>query len=87
MAANSGELRSIAFNVQAFRVAVDIRTGEVRILQSVQAADAGTVLNLEQCRGQVEGGTAQAIGTSLQEFPGTGRGAWCSRGEREEPDK
>jgi putative selenate reductase molybdopterin-binding subunit len=62
-----GDLRSLAFNVQGFRVAVDIRTGEVRILQSVQAADAGTVLNPEQCRGQVEGGTAQAIGTSLYE--------------------
>lgn len=60
-----GELRSLAFNVQAFRVAVDIRTGEVRILQSVQSADAGTVMNPEQCRGQVEGGVAQAIGSSL----------------------
>jgi len=63
----SGELRSLAFNVQAFRVAVDIRTGEVRILQSVQSADAGTVMNPEQCRGQVEGGVAQAIGSSLYE--------------------
>ena len=62
-----GEVRSLAFNVQAFRVAVDIRTGEVRILQSVQAADAGTVMNPEQCRGQVEGGVAQAIGSSLYE--------------------
>ena len=62
-----GERRSVAFNVQAFRVAVDIRTGEVRILQSVQAADAGTVINPEQCRGQVEGGVAQAIGGSLYE--------------------
>ncbi len=62
-----GDLRSLAFNVHAFRVAVDIRTGEVRILQSVQAADAGTVMNPEQCRGQVEGGTAQAIGSALYE--------------------
>ncbi len=62
-----GDMRSLAFNVQAFRVAVDIRTGEVRILQSVQAADAGTVMNPEQCRGQVEGGVAQAIGSSLYE--------------------
>ena len=60
-------MRSLAFNVHAFRVAVDIRTGEVRILQSVQSADAGTVMNPEQCRGQVEGGVAQAIGTSLYE--------------------
>ncbi|HEY5841200.1 MAG TPA: molybdopterin cofactor-binding domain-containing protein [Mycobacterium sp.] len=62
-----GEMRSLAFNVHAFRVAIDIRTGEVRILQSIQAADAGTVMNPEQCRGQVEGGVAQAIGTSLYE--------------------
>ncbi len=62
-----GDLRSLCFNVHAFRVAVDVRTGEVRILQSVQAADAGTVMNPEQCRGQVEGGVAQAIGASLYE--------------------
>jgi putative selenate reductase molybdopterin-binding subunit len=62
-----GERRPVAFNVQAFRVAVDVRTGEVRILQSVHAADAGTVMNPAQCRGQVEGGVAQAIGSSLYE--------------------
>ncbi|MCU1419678.1 MAG: aldehyde oxidase [Mycetocola sp.] len=64
---HDGTPRSVAFNVHAFRVAVDSATGEVRILQSVQAADAGTVLNPEQLRGQVEGGTAQAIGTALYE--------------------
>ncbi|MFW0784313.1 molybdopterin cofactor-binding domain-containing protein [Gordonia sp. CPCC 206044] len=63
----SGDLRSIAFNVAAFRVAVDVETGTVRILQSVQSADAGTVMNPQQCLGQVEGGVAQAIGTSLYE--------------------
>ena len=62
-----GEFRSLAWNVHGFRVAVDTRTGAVRILQSVQAADAGTVINPEQCRGQVEGGVAQAIGASLYE--------------------
>lgn len=64
---HDGTPRSVAFNVQAFRVAVNIETGEVRILQSVQAADAGVVLNPEQCRGQVEGGVAQAIGSALYE--------------------
>ncbi|BBY26229.1 molybdopterin-dependent oxidoreductase [Mycolicibacterium sediminis] len=64
---HEGTPRSVAFNVQAFRVAVDTATGEVRILQSVQAADAGVVLNPQQCRGQVEGGVAQAIGSSLYE--------------------
>lgn len=62
-----GEQRSLAFNVHAFRVAVQPETGTVRILQSVQAADAGTVLNPEQCRGQIEGGVAQGIGSALYE--------------------
>lgn len=64
---HDGTPRSVSFNVHAFRVAVDAATGEVRILQSIQAADAGTVLNPEQLRGQIEGGTAQAIGTALYE--------------------
>ena len=63
----AGDFRSIAFNVQAFRVAVDVDTGRVVILQSVHAADAGTVMNPQQCLGQVEGGVAQAIGSALYE--------------------
>ncbi len=73
---NDGTPRSVAFNVHGFRVAVDSATGEVRILQSVQAADAGTVLNPEQLRGQIEGGTAQGIGSALYEemlLDGAGR--------------
>ncbi len=62
-----GTPRSIAFNVQGFRVAVHRVTGAIRILQSVQAADAGYVVNPMQCRGQVEGGVAQAIGAALYE--------------------
>lgn len=62
-----GMVRSVAFNVHAARVAVDERTGEVRILRSVHACDAGRVINPEQLRGQVEGGVAQAIGTALYE--------------------
>ncbi len=53
-------VRSVAFTVQGFRVAVDTVTGLVRVLRSVQAVDAGTVLNPGQLRGQVEGGVAQA---------------------------
>jgi CO/xanthine dehydrogenase Mo-binding subunit/aerobic-type carbon monoxide dehydrogenase small subunit (CoxS/CutS family) len=69
---HDGTPRSVAFNVHAFRVAVNVETGEVRILRSVQAADAGVVMNPEQCRGQVEGGVAQAIGTALYEEMRTG---------------
>ncbi|MBA8817552.1 CO/xanthine dehydrogenase Mo-binding subunit/aerobic-type carbon monoxide dehydrogenase small subunit (CoxS/CutS family) [Microbacterium halimionae] len=62
-----GDLRSIAFNVHAVRVAVQPETGIVRVLQSIQSADAGVVLNPAQCRGQVEGGAAQGIGSALYE--------------------
>lgn len=65
--AELGEQRSLAFNVHAVRVAVDTETGIVRILQSVQSADAGFVMNPAQCRGQIEGGAAQGIGSALYE--------------------
>ncbi|WP_067700736.1 molybdopterin-dependent oxidoreductase [Nocardia jejuensis] len=73
-ATHDGTPRSVSFNVHAFRVAVHPVTGEVRILQSIQTADAGTVLNPAQCRGQIEGGVAQAIGTSLYEEVRTDNG-------------
>ncbi len=62
-----GTPRSVAFNVQGFRVAVSPVSGEIRILKSVQAADAGFVINPMQCRGQIEGGVAQALGAALYE--------------------
>jgi putative selenate reductase molybdopterin-binding subunit len=64
---SAGTPRSVAFNVQGFRVAVNKGSGEVKILKSVQAADAGRVANPMQCRGQVEGGVAQALGATLYE--------------------
>jgi putative selenate reductase molybdopterin-binding subunit len=63
----NGTPRSVAFNVQAFRVAVNKRTGAIKILRSVHAADAGRVINPMQCRGQIEGGVAQSIGAALYE--------------------
>jgi putative selenate reductase molybdopterin-binding subunit len=62
-----GLSRSVSATVQGFRVAVCPGTGTVRVLQSVQAVDAGTVLNPVQLRGQVEGGVAQALGAALFE--------------------
>jgi len=63
----TGSPRTVAFNVQGFAVAVHKPTGELKILKSVHAADAGHVINPVQCRGQVEGGVAQAIGAALFE--------------------
>ena len=64
---SAGTPRSVAFNVQGFRVAVNKGTGEIKILKSVQAADAGRVANPMQCRGQIEGGVAQSLGATLYE--------------------
>jgi CO/xanthine dehydrogenase Mo-binding subunit/aerobic-type carbon monoxide dehydrogenase small subunit (CoxS/CutS family) len=62
-----GSPRSTAFLAHGFRIAVHRVTGEIRILQSVQAFDAGKIINPMQARGQVEGGIAQGIGTTLYE--------------------
>jgi CO/xanthine dehydrogenase Mo-binding subunit len=63
----AGTPRSVAFNAQGFVVAVHSATGRIRILHSVHAADAGTVINRAQCIGQIQGGVAQAIGAALYE--------------------
>jgi CO/xanthine dehydrogenase Mo-binding subunit/aerobic-type carbon monoxide dehydrogenase small subunit (CoxS/CutS family) len=63
----TGTPRSVAFNVQAFLIEIHPLTGAVKILRSLHAADAGRVINPMQCRGQVEGGVAQAIGAALYE--------------------
>ncbi len=62
-----GTPRSIAFNCQGFRLAVNRITGEIAILQSVHAADAGVVINPVQLRGQIEGAIAQGLGSALYE--------------------
>jgi len=64
---NGGSPRTVAFNVHGFRIAVHKPTGALKIIDSVHAADAGTVINPLQCRGQIEGGVAQGIGAALFE--------------------
>ena len=59
--------RSISFNVQGFRIALNRLTGEIAILQSVHATDVGRVMNPMQLRGQIQGAVAQAIGWALTE--------------------
>jgi CO/xanthine dehydrogenase Mo-binding subunit/aerobic-type carbon monoxide dehydrogenase small subunit (CoxS/CutS family) len=79
-----GRNRSVSATAQGFRVAVDPATGTVLVLQSVQAVDAGTVLNPVQLRGQVEGGVAQALGAALfEEVRVAADGAVTTRALRE----
>jgi putative selenate reductase molybdopterin-binding subunit len=62
-----GAPRSVAFNVQGFRIAVHRVTGEIDILHSVHAADAGVVINPMQLRAQIEGSVVQGLGWTLLE--------------------
>lgn len=59
---------SVGFNVTGVRVAVNSITGEIRLLQVAHAVDAGTVINPQQLRGQVEGGVAMGIGFAMTEW-------------------
>ncbi|MDT5154974.1 MAG: hypothetical protein QOI01_6707 [Mycobacterium sp.] len=62
-----GSPRSVTSNTHGFRIAVHRVTGEIRILYSVHATDAGTIINPAQVRGQVDGGVAMGIGFALTE--------------------
>ncbi|WP_227996075.1 molybdopterin-dependent oxidoreductase [Nocardia australiensis] len=62
-----GSPRSVVFNAHGFRIAVHRVTGEIRVLYSVHATDAGVLINPQQVRGQIEGGVAQGIGFALTE--------------------
>jgi putative selenate reductase molybdopterin-binding subunit len=59
--------RTAAFAVHGVRVAVHRITGEIRILQSVHAADIGRLINPVQCRGQIDGAIAMGFGWVLTE--------------------
>jgi CO/xanthine dehydrogenase Mo-binding subunit len=59
--------RTVAFNVQGIRLAVNRVTAEIRILHSVHAADIGRLINPLQCRGQIDGSIAMGFGWALCE--------------------
>jgi len=52
---------------QAVKVRVDKETGEVNILESVQALDVGRIVNPILCEGQVEGAITQSISWATME--------------------
>jgi CO/xanthine dehydrogenase Mo-binding subunit len=55
------------FFAQAVRVAVDARTGVVRVIDAVAVHDFGHVINPRGAIGQVEGGVVHGIGVALLE--------------------
>jgi CO/xanthine dehydrogenase Mo-binding subunit len=56
-----------AFGAQAAEVAVDIETGQVKVLKIVSCYDVGKALNPACVEGQMEGGSIQGIGYALSE--------------------
>lgn len=59
--------RTVAFNAQGIKLAVNRVTGNVQILRSVHAADIGRPINPLQCRGQIDGAVAMGLGWALTE--------------------
>lgn len=59
--------RTVAFNAQGIRLAVNRVTGAVQILRSVHAADIGRLINPLQCRGQIDGAVSMGLGWALTE--------------------
>jgi xanthine dehydrogenase molybdenum-binding subunit len=58
---------AFGYSAQAAQVAVDERTGEVRVLRLIAACDAGRAINPQGVLGQIEGGLVMGIGTALSE--------------------
>jgi CO/xanthine dehydrogenase Mo-binding subunit/aerobic-type carbon monoxide dehydrogenase small subunit (CoxS/CutS family) len=56
-----------SFAAQAAEVSVDMRTGEVAVLQVITANDVGKCLNPLGLQGQAEGGVIMGIGGALME--------------------
>ncbi|MBN1295770.1 molybdopterin-dependent oxidoreductase, partial [bacterium] len=64
------------FSAHFARVAVDLRTGAIRLITYIAAVDCGTAINPILAEGQTEGGVMNAISSALWEtydFSDTGR--------------
>ena len=55
------------FNAAIAELEVNEKTGQVRLLKLVNAADPGTMINPQAVQGQIDGGIAFGIGTALSE--------------------
>ena len=61
---------TFSYACHAVKVAVDIKSGNIELLDYVIVEDAGTMINPMIVDGQVVGGTVQGIGTALfEEMP------------------
>ncbi len=74
---NPAGMSVLTFGVQVAEVAVDVETGEVRVLRVAAIHDVGRIVNPLGAQSQVEGGIIQGVGHTLSEQrlldPETGR--------------
>jgi xanthine dehydrogenase YagR molybdenum-binding subunit len=64
---NPTGMQVLTFGCQVAEVAVDIETGEIKVLRVAAIHDVGRVISPKQARSQVEGGIIQAVGHTLSE--------------------
>ncbi len=55
------------YGAQAIEVAVNVLTGQIKVLRVSSAYDVGQPINPKLCEGQIEGGLAMGIGPALGE--------------------
>ena len=58
---------AFSYATQAALVAVDMTTGEVKVLHVIAASDVGRAINPMATQGQIEGGIVMALGNCLTE--------------------
>jgi CO/xanthine dehydrogenase Mo-binding subunit len=56
-----------SYSAQMAEVEVDLKTGEVKVIQMVSAYDVGKAINPTTLEGQIEGGIAMGLGYALME--------------------
>jgi CO/xanthine dehydrogenase Mo-binding subunit len=56
-----------SYSAQMAEVEVDLKTGEVKVVQMVSAYDVGKAINPTTLEGQIEGGVAMGLGYALME--------------------
>jgi xanthine dehydrogenase YagR molybdenum-binding subunit len=64
---NPAGMSVLTFGVQVAEVAVDVETGEIRVLRIAALHDVGRIINPLGAASQVEGGIIQGIGHTLSE--------------------
>jgi len=64
---SNARVNAISFGVTFVAVEVDIKTGQIEILEIFNVHDSGTIINRQLAEGQVHGGVSMAIGYALTE--------------------